>query len=59
MRSLEQVPLFDVNGMKTSEIERLEVHAGLGQIPAEYNKTSRGCGVVLIWLRDGPRSTKR
>ena len=55
--SSEQVPLFDVNGMQASEIEGVEVYTGLGQIPAQYNKTSGGCGVMLIWLRDGPRHT--
>ena len=59
MRSLEQMQLFDVNEIQASEIERVEVYIGLGQISAQYNKTARGCGVMLIWLRDGPRSTKR
>jgi hypothetical protein len=57
--SSEQVPLFDVNGMQASEIAGVEVYTGLGQIPAQYNKTSGGCGVILIWLRDGPRDTRR
>jgi len=29
MRSLNQVELFDVNGMQASEIERVEVYTGL------------------------------
>ena len=41
MRSLEQGDLFDVNGMPASEVERVEVYTGLGQIPAQYNKPSR------------------
>jgi hypothetical protein len=57
--SSTQVPLFDVNEMQTNEIEGVEVYTGLGQIPARYNKTSGGCGVMLIWLRDGPRNINR
>ena len=41
MRSLEQGDLFDVNGMPASEVERVEVYTGLGQIPAQCNKPSR------------------
>lgn len=53
------MPLFNVGGIQASEIEGVEVYTGMGQIPSQYNKTSGGCGVMLIWTRDGPRDRKR
>jgi hypothetical protein len=32
-------------------VERIEVHIGLSQIPAPYNRTSGACRVVLVWTR--------
>ena len=51
--SSEQVPLFDVNRMQASEIEGVEVYTGLGQIPAQYNKSVR-----RMW-RDADRAARR
>ena len=47
--------LFNLNSIQPNEIEAVEVYTGMGQIPAQYNKTSGGCGVMLIWTRDGRR----
>jgi hypothetical protein len=51
--------LFNVAGIQASQIEGVEIYTGMGQIPAQYNKTSGGCGVMLIWTRDGPRDRRR
>jgi hypothetical protein len=47
--------LFNLNSIEANQIEAIEVYTGVGQIPAQYNKTSGGCGVLLIWTRDGRR----
>lgn len=44
-------PLYDVNTIPPASIEAIEVFVGPSQVPAEFNKTSAGCGVVLIWTR--------
>lgn len=46
-------PLFNLNGMHPDEIQAIEVYTSAVQIPAQYNKTSGGCGVMLIWTRTG------
>lgn len=43
--------LFDVNSIQPSQLEAIELYPSAGQIPAQYNKTSNGCGVMLLWLR--------
>lgn len=48
-----RVPLFDVNSIPPGQIAAVEVYTGSSQIPAQYNRTSGGCGVMLIWTRDG------
>jgi hypothetical protein len=45
--------LFNLNSIQANEIEAIEVYTGTAQIPAQYNKTSGGCGVMLIWTRIG------
>ncbi|MGQ0764297.1 MAG: carboxypeptidase regulatory-like domain-containing protein [Gemmatimonadota bacterium] len=45
--------LFDLNSIPASEIEAVEVYASAAQIPAQYNRTAGGCGVLLIWTRTG------
>jgi len=46
-------PLFNLNSIQPAEIEAIEVYTSASQIPAQYNKTSGGCGVMLIWTRVG------
>lgn len=53
--STRGVALFNLNSMEAGEIEAIEVYTGVSQIPAKYNKTSGGCGVMLIWTRVGNR----
>lgn len=43
--------LFDVNSIPPEHIAGIEVYASAAQIPAKYNRTGNGCGVLLIWTR--------
>lgn len=43
--------LFDVNTIPPEHIAGIEVYASAAQIPAKYNRTGNGCGVLLIWTR--------
>jgi hypothetical protein len=43
--------LFDVNSIPPSQIEGIEVYTSAAQTPAKFNKTSNGCGVLVIWTR--------
>jgi hypothetical protein len=49
--STRKVPLFDVNSIPPSNIIGIEFYAGGASVPAKYNATSGGCGVLLIWTR--------
>jgi hypothetical protein len=51
--SAKATPLFNLNTIGVAEIEAIEVYTSSSQIPAQYNKTSGGCGVMLIWTRIG------
>ena len=42
---------FDVNSIGLNHIVAIEVYSGPANTPAKYNRTSGGCGVVLIWTR--------
>lgn len=53
--SARNTPLFNLNSINASEIEGIEVYTSAAQIPAQYNKTAGGCGVMLIWTRTGDR----
>ena len=46
-----QFGLFDVNTVPPDNIAGIEVYTSTAQIPAKYNRTSAGCGVLLIWTR--------
>ncbi len=43
--------LFDVNTVPPEHIAGIEVYTSAAQIPARYNRTASGCGVLLIWTR--------
>ena len=43
--------LFDVNALQPSYIAGIEVYSSAAQVPAKYNRTGGGCGVLLIWTR--------
>jgi len=42
---------FDVNSLGLNHIAAIEVYSGPANTPPQYNRTSKGCGVVLIWTR--------
>lgn len=42
-RDLEQIP--------TNQIGAVEIYASTATVPAQYNRTSKGCGVMLLWSR--------
>ena len=42
---------FDVNSLGLNHIAAIEVYSGPANTPPRYNRTSNGCGVVLIWTR--------
>jgi hypothetical protein len=46
-----QFGLFDVNTVPPEHLAGIEVYTSPAQIPAKYNRTSAGCGVLLIWTR--------
>jgi carboxypeptidase family protein len=43
--------LFDINSVPPVHIAGIEVYTSAAQIPAKYNRTGNGCGVLLIWTR--------
>jgi hypothetical protein len=43
--------LFDVNTIQPASIAGIEVYSSGVQVPAKYNRTGGGCGVLLIWTR--------
>jgi hypothetical protein len=45
-----QIP--DLRRLPVREIGAIEFYAGAATIPAQYNRTLNGCGVLLVWSRD-------
>ena len=43
--------LFDVNTLQPEYIAGIEVYSSASQVPAKFNRTGGGCGVLLIWTR--------
>ena len=43
--------LFDVNSLQPEYIAGIEIFTSAAQVPAKYNRTAGGCGVLLIWTR--------
>ena len=43
--------LFDVNMLQPEHIAGIEVYTSASQVPAKFNRTAGGCGVLLIWTR--------
>jgi hypothetical protein len=44
---------YSLNYFNPDEVEAIEVYSGPAQVPIQYNTADSGCGVILIWLRDG------
>ena len=43
--------LYDLNSIEPGSIEAIEVYSSGSNLPSEFQRTSGGCGAVLIWLR--------
>jgi hypothetical protein len=41
----------DLNDFQTLDLAGVEFH-NVGDVPVEYNRTSSGCGVLLLWSRE-------
>jgi hypothetical protein len=54
---LDQVPLptpFNLDLLPPpKELAGIEVYAGASTIPPQFAGFNRGCGVILVWTRDG------
>jgi hypothetical protein len=54
---LDQVPLpspFNLDLLPPpKQIAGIEVYAGASTIPPQFSGMNRGCGVVMVWTRDG------
>lgn len=44
-------PLFDLNSIAPETIESIEAYTSAAQVPAQFNRSGGGCGVLVIWLR--------
>lgn len=44
-------PLFDLNSLLPESIAGVEYYAGPARLSVEFNRTSGGCGTLLIWTR--------
>lgn len=42
---------FDVNSIGLNHLVAIEVYTGPSNTPAQYNRTSKACGVVLLWTK--------
>jgi hypothetical protein len=41
----------DLEQMRTDQMGAVEIYASTATVPVEYNKTGKGCGVMLLWSR--------
>jgi hypothetical protein len=47
------MPLFDLNDLHPAHVEAIEFYKSASQMPTRFNRTSAGCGAILIWTRTG------
>jgi hypothetical protein len=54
---LDQVPLptpFNLDLLPPpNDLAGIEVYAGASTIPPEFNGYNRGCGLILVWTKEG------
>src|SRR4051812_13679867 len=54
---LDRVPLptpFNLDLLPSpKDLAGIEVYSGAATIPPQFNGFNRGCGVILVWTRDG------
>lgn len=41
----------DLEKIRVDQIGGVEIYAGTANVPVEYNRTSKDCGVMLLWSR--------
>lgn len=46
------VALFNIDEILPDDVEGMEIYRGAATIPAEYNKGTAICGLILIWTRN-------
>lgn len=46
------VALFNIDEILPGDVEGMEIYRGAATIPAEYNKGTAICGLILIWTRN-------
>jgi hypothetical protein len=44
---------YNLDDIPTEILGAMEVYTSAAQIPAEYNATGSGCGVILLWTKSG------
>ena len=44
-------PLFNLNTLNPQHIEAIEVYTSAAQIPTQFIRTGKDCGVMAIWTR--------
>mgnify|MGYP002780515169 CR=1 FL=1 len=42
---------YNIDDMPATDVEGLEVYRGASEIPAEFNRRTAMCGVIVIWTR--------
>lgn len=54
---VDQVPMptpFNLDLLPSpKDLAGIEVYSGAATIPPQFSGTNRGCGVILVWTRDG------
>ncbi len=54
---LDQVPMptpFNLDLLPSPKhIAGIEVYGGSATIPPQFSGFNRGCGVILVWMKDG------
>lgn len=50
-KSLPSALRFDLNAISLTAVAAIEVYTSAANMPPEFNRTSKGCGVLVIWTR--------
>ena len=50
--SNKDTPPPDLTRLHTRDYDGVEFYSGGATVPAEYNTTGGGCGVLLLWTRE-------
>jgi hypothetical protein len=44
-------PGFNVDDVRAGDVEGVEIYRGASEVPAQFNRRTSGCGVIVIWTR--------